>query len=217
MCRNARLGVYPTWRLDTDETASPGGAVHSYSRDFPYTPHIYGFLALLAYGIYWLASLAPLPAVLHIGPLISLTIFGILLIIFDRWAWKLFCYIPGIEIVNLGGTYLGTLRPKGKENYDVTFTIRQRWSRLSIHIDSNGAPSDSFSAAITKDRLRADEIELVYNYTVENHRDGRGVVTLPRHHGAAMLKVLDNGERLEGEYYTEQQRNSWGKISITRT
>ncbi|MES1200716.1 MAG: hypothetical protein ABUS57_04625 [Pseudomonadota bacterium] len=175
-------------------------------------------LALIALGIHWGVGRLGLPPAFPLQAVSAFSIFGAIEFLFDLYLWRLLCALPFLHLIDVGGDYQGTLLTSGGgQPYNVTAEIRQRWSRMLVHFDSSGVWSTSFSAALPKGRRKHDRFELIYNYVVQTQRDDAGNVVVEGHHGTAMLQVSADGKTLSGQYYTEQDRNSWGKITLTRS
>lgn len=189
--------------------------MHSYSVHSNHSAYIHVALAAAAVGLYWLITFLPLPPFAAVGPVTAFSLFAILEFVFDRWGWRVLGRIPGLGVDDFSGTYVGTLCAGDGTEHKATYKIKQTWSRIEIDFESEGATSKSFSAAVIKDRLQNGQVELVYNYYVHGRRTGPAV--LAAHYGTAMLKLVRGGQRLEGDYFTEQDRNSFGSVQMVRT
>jgi len=189
--------------------------MHSYGRDYRYSPYIHVGLAALAYGLYLLILQGFGSGIaVHIGPIGTLSIFGLLEFLFSRWGWRLLCLIPGVHIYTFGGTYQGNITAGDGTSFPVTLTIKQNWSQISVDFLSGNATSRSFSASVVKDRLAKGNVELIYNYFAPGTHEGEERVGA--HHGTTMLKRSSKGRKLSGEYYTERKRDSFGRIELRR-
>ena len=188
--------------------------MHSYGRDFRHTSYIHLALALITYLIYEALGRLPLPADVPFHPFITLTIFGALELVFNRWAWRLLCLVKPLHIHDFGGTYSGQIRAEKDTSFPVTITIKQNWSDIEIDFESGEATSKSFSASITKDRLARGQVEIVYNYYAQGTHEGDERVGA--HYGTAMLVRQARGKKLEGQYYTEGIRERFGRIAVER-
>src|SRR5688572_25584690 len=133
-----------------------GGLVHSYSRDFNHTAFVHVAIFAIAVLVYWLV-ISWLPTGIQLSPLTALTIFGLLEIVFEFWAWRFLRFLP-FHVVDPTGDYDGTLAAGGSDQYRVRCTIKQTWSRIEIFFDSSGVTSRSFSAALVKDRLQTGQL-----------------------------------------------------------
>jgi hypothetical protein len=171
-------------------------------------------LAGLAIGLYLLLGRFIPPTFPHFGPFALLTVFGFLELVFDRWVWRILCFIPGLHVYNFAGTYEGNIWGEGERQFQATIIVKQTWSRIEIDFISGAASSKSFSASVIKDRLANGLVELIYNYFAPGTHQGEERVGA--HYGTAMLRRVDCGKKLEGEYYTEQRRDSYGYIKVSR-
>lgn len=200
--------------------------MHSYARDFPHIAKIHIGLAALSVGLYFLLVWAvhfakghfPALAVIadiKVSPLVTLTIFGGLEFVFDRWAWRLLCQIPVLGVFDLSGQYVGKIvAGKSKAEHEASIKIRQTWSKIEVCFDSGAAQANSFSASIVRDRFRKEQVELIYNYFARGGQAENGERF--DHYGTAVLERHEQGAVLKGDYYTEQDRDSFGKIMMQR-
>lgn len=200
--------------------------MHSYGRDFSHIGKVHFVLAVAAVSIYfvvaWAVRLAQgsfptlaLLADINISPFVTLTIFGLLEFVFDRWAWRLLCAVPAFNVFDFSGKYSGTILASSKAEHKASITIKQTWSRIEVCFDSGNAQANSFSASIIRDRIRQGRVELVYNYFARGGKAETGERF--DHYGTAVLSREAKGARLQGDYYTEQDRDSFGTIAMDRS
>lgn len=171
-------------------------------------------LAIVSLCIYGGLSQLPIPFI-DITPLVTMTIFGVVVFLFEHSAWRVLCFIKPLHVDNFSGNYVGVVHAGDGSAYEATYRIKQTWSRISISFASGGASSKSFAAAIIKSRLSEDEVELIYNYFTQAKREA-GAIVLPAHYGTAMLKLDANGTQMVGDYFTEQDRNTSGAVTVSR-
>ena len=164
--------------------------------------------------LYEALKVLPLPPSVTIQPLFAFTIFGIVELLFNQWGWRLLSYFPPLHIYNFGGTYEGRIRAGDGNDYPAILTIKQTWSQIELYFESGEAKSKSFSASITQDRLAKGHVEIIYNYFAPGTHKGEERVGA--HYGTTMFKRLDKGARLEGDYFTEQKRDTFGQITLRR-
>lgn len=172
-------------------------------------------LAGLAIGLYLALGHFIRPTLPHLGPFAPLTVFGALEVAFDRWGWRVLCLVPGLHVYSFAGTYEGHIRSADQNQFPAVITIKQTWSKIEIDFVSGDAVSKSFSASVIKDRLANGWVEIVYNYFAPGTHKGNGRVGA--HYGTAMLRRSERGQKLEGDYYTEQRRDSFGCIEVRRS
>lgn len=199
--------------------------MHSYGRDFSHIGKVHLVLAAAAVGIYfavaWAVRLAQggfpslaLLADINISPFVTLTIFGLLEYVFDRWAWRCLCSVPAFNVFDFSGKYSGTILASSKAEHPASITIKQTWSKIEVCFDSGSAQANSFSASIVRDRIRQGQVELIYNYFARGGKAENGGRF--DHYGTAVLAREADGARLQGDYYTEQDRDSFGTITMAR-
>lgn len=188
--------------------------MHSYSTNFNHSAQIYVLLAFLSLCIYGGLSQLPIPFI-HITPLVTMTIFGVAVFLFEHSAWRVLCFIKPLHVDNFSGVYSGVVHAGDGSTYKATYRIKQTWSRISISFESGGASSKSFAAATIKSRLSEDEVELIYSYFTQAKKEA-GLTVLPAHYGTAMLKLDADGTQMIGDYFTEQDRNTSGAVTVSR-
>jgi hypothetical protein len=191
--------------------------LHSYGTEFKFTPHLHIGLAVLSYGLYEIVTLLPLPQAVAVHPFFALTIFGFVELLFTQWGWRLLCYVPALGLHYFGGTYEGPIRSGDGSEFPAKLTIKQTWSKIELYFESGQASSKSISASIIPDRLQKGSIEVAYNYYAPGVRDVTGAERVGAHYGTAMLRRLESGALLDGEYFTEQKRHSNGRMCLRRT
>lgn len=169
----------------------------------------------MAYGLYLVVGFLPFAREMHIGPIATLTILGGLEFLFDRWGWRILCRIPSLNVHSFNGTYAGTLHAGDGRQHDAELTVKQTWSKIEIDFKSGKATSKSYSASIVEDRLASGQVELVYNYYAHGVHDGGA--RMGAHYGTTRLKLLAKGKELEGDYYTEQARDTAGRVFLSST
>lgn len=143
----------------------------------------------------------------------------VLLLIWDRWAWKLQVAqsIPGVSR-DLSGTWKARLesfwvdpttgRPPAPKT--VYVVIRQTSLTASVTLISDESKSKSSLARVVKEN---GSWLLHYVYTNEPRLEVRG--RSPIHHGSAVLSVTGSpARRLEGGYWTD--RDSKGQLTLTK-
>lgn len=132
-----------------------------------------------------------------------------------RYAWRLalFRRLRLVAVPNLGGQWSGYLHSSHSEFSDqqpITVQIAQRWSELSVILDTQTSHSWSTSAILrTED---SSEAELTYTYINEPKAAADGA--MHTHRGTATLRLVN--DELIGEYYTGRDRGAFGEIVIRR-
>lgn len=188
--------------------------MHFYSKEFKGTKYIHVLLAVISAAIsYFVNSHLDHLDLRIVGAISFFSVFALLELLFEKYAWRLLTYFPSLGIIDFSGVWKGSLQLGINETqYPAEINIRQTWSRILISFEGDDASGRSFSAAVNIDRLGEGEIELVYNYYA------RSKLTKPRnhfdHYGTAMLRMNGSDKRISGEYFTEKSRNSFGTMSL---
>ena len=135
--------------------------------------------------------------------------------LFDRHLWRSgFLRKLGLLIVpDLNGTWRGEVNSSyGSEGStaSVSAKIMQRWTKLSIALETAHSRSRSFSASFRTENVPRPEIFYMYI----NEPKGRAPETMQMHRGTVSLELT--GESLEGDYYTGRGRREIGTLKLTR-
>jgi hypothetical protein len=144
-------------------------------------------------------------------PLSTVTgILVILLLIFDKWLWKLSILHPWfVSIPDVSGTWNGKIISSWKdektgnpiEPIDAFLVIYQTYSSINIRMITKESKSDLLSGNIVQNQAGPDKIAGIYN----NIPDLLVRDKSPIHYGGLLLEI-HTGERtvLEGEYWTDR-------------
>ena len=144
--------------------------------------------------------------------------FGLVLAFYNVFLWKTwpFRVLPWFYIPNLSGKWVVKIESSYRglnSSIEGTAVVRQTAFRMCISLQTPNSSSYSTSASL----LRTDRFsthELVYHY--QNSPKPGVPKTMAMHHGTTWLQVSDDGECLEGEYYTGRGRQNYGTIVFTR-
>ena len=125
--------------------------------------------------------------------------------IFDRYFWRvpLLRKLNLIQVSDLNGKWDGIIKSsygKGGSAHPVSVFILQRWSKISIRLETEHSRSHSVMASLKTGDL--PQPELTYLYVNEPKAMSQG--TMNMHRGTAILVL--NGAAIEGEYYTGRGR-----------
>ena len=141
---------------------------------------------------------------------------GLLYTVFDLWLWRqpLLRRLSLVRIPNLAGSWAG----EGASSFDehaemrqVTLSIRQTWTHISIVLNASQSRSVSIVAALA---MAAPEgPELTYTYRSEPTPDA--VESMEMHNGTATLRLVAE-DSLGGEYYSGRGRGTQGALSLRR-
>ncbi|WP_425499085.1 hypothetical protein [Natronosalvus amylolyticus] len=197
--------------------------MHSYSIDGS-RPKISGFIMLAAIVIanlvnYLLSIIdGRVPFTVESVSASVFLSFSILLWVFNNYLWKWpitrrFSGVPNIE-----GQWVGPLdssynSSNGNGPMRPTFTIHQKWSEIEVDGDFSKSISESTSASFVTDKGRPQLIFTYRNYPRDSSSNRRS------HEGTNTLRYMTDSsgnELLQGEYYTDQERNNHGTMELRR-
>ena len=134
--------------------------------------------------------------------------------IFDRWVWRLSLLgkLSLINIPNLDGEWIGTVKSSYDREaaYPVSVIIRQRWSKITVRLDTENSRSHSVAATFRTVDLPFPELSYLYI----NEPKATAQETMNVHRGTVVLEF--RGTVLEGDYYTGRGRMTTGTMSLTR-
>lgn len=146
--------------------------------------------------------------------------YGLFHLVFETWLWRMpFLSSVGlVRVPNLNGKWIGYVSSSFDEHaskHDATLEIRQRWTGMSICLQTGRSRSRSLLATITTENPTAGS--LTYEYINEPKADA--VATMNIHRGLARfdLSTLEDGWVLEGEYYSGRGRQSFGTVRFERS
>lgn len=171
----------------------------------------------LGWGINWIFGL------LHItfpwwaeSPSI-LSVFGILLWLFDNhfWKGKLFRKMKSIYIPNINGNWDATLISSfsTEDAHLASLTIKQSATRISLSLETKNSISISQSAIMRNSGTPTD-YELIYTY--ENTPKATADKSLQTHQGVTRLQIANDNNAMTGEYFSGRGRQNYGRIEIRR-
>ena len=135
--------------------------------------------------------------------------------VFDHYLWRLEA-LKKLRIVrapNLNGKWEGTVKSSYNQyacGFPVTVAILQRWSKISISLETNLSRSRSITASLRTVDVKA--VELTYQYL--NEPKPHAPASMEIHRGTAFLQTTDFG--LEGTYYSGRGRREIGSIELRR-
>ena len=191
--------------------------MHPYTTDRSWLGEICVFITTIA--LVGLASLAATAVAEEPQWWMTVISFGVPFVsvqwVAKRYAWRfaLFRRLRLVAVPNLGGQWSGYLCSSYSgfsDQQPITVQIVQRWSELSIILDTQTSHSWSTSAILRTAGL--PEAELTYTYINEPKAATDGA--MHAHRGTATLRV--EGDKLIGEYYTGRDRGAFGEIVIRR-
>lgn len=200
--------------------------MHTYSINSPERWRILFFIAVVSIGLgngldfilnqYWElgAEYLSIPS--------AFAIYVGLYALFDKYLWKfkLFSKLGIIETPNFSGTWTGKAQSTldaFESTYNFTLTVHQTWAKISIILEGDTRVSKSTMAAIEKTNPSFSKIEwgfLSKSKPMSYQDEGMfyGVTRLD-------LKTDESNKinnEIEGDYYTDRSRETYGKIVLLR-
>lgn len=148
----------------------------------------------------------------------AVTISVIINILFDKLLWKckVFKRIHNIPNLNGGwsGKYISSYTNDIGENVKgmTEINIKQTWSKIKI--ESYGDKSESHSIIAGLLFNGTNGIELRYEYF--NKSNKHVIKTMNKHYGLNALTYNETLDKLQGEYYTDKDRCTYGTIEVIR-
>jgi len=199
---------------------------HPYSTTSPERRYIPFFIAGAAIGVAFLVS--HVMDAYHIKlpwwaslPIDTMALYGLFYGLFDKyiWKWSVLRRLFIVRVPNLSATWHGEVRPADTPGVssglrittEITITIRQSWTTITIGGRTRLSNSHSLSASL----LTGDECSLSYEYV--NEPSAAASATMHSHHGVARLSLGKEGTILEGEYYSGRDRQNLGTIRVSRS
>ena len=135
--------------------------------------------------------------------------------VFDHYAWRagLFGKLGLVRTPDLSGGWVGTVESsyrEGDATHEISVSIVQRWSQMSITAETEHSQSHSIAASLRDDAGPYPELTYMY---VNEPKPG-AVGTMNMHRGTAVLKLRE--QVLEGDYYSGRGRQEIGAIRLHR-
>ncbi|WP_346846360.1 hypothetical protein [uncultured Clostridium sp.] len=202
--------------------------MHNYSIDTKEHIYVNFYLALLSVVIVYIAKdllkqVTFLPISISISST-SLTLFGVLYALFDKycWKWKILRFTFKVKTPILSGAWEGEYKSSYGLNDDGTgeptegnikITIEQTWSKISIKSDSvNSSKSCSQVAGVFVKHNKG----IVLKYEYENDPEESFVKSMNKHSGFECLVFDEANEEMNGSYYTDKYRRTYGSKKYKR-
>lgn len=214
--------------------------MHTYSTDNEKRPRVYGYIAL---GAYFAASIVGavlslfssiLPVLAGIGVSWGVA-FALLLNGYDKFLWKTWPAqrLGWTQVPDLNGRWEGyietsyegdideiTLHQENDPNAEIqkltaSLDIKQTYRKINVHLLTENSSSDSDGATILTEDGKWPNLSYQYDNTPSTNSED----SMYRHYGTADLvlqETPDGTEVLEGPYYTDPDRESYGKMYFER-
>lgn len=143
-------------------------------------------------------------------------VFAVIYELFNANIWRLALLrkLGLIRVPDLGGKWKGTLftsHDENKKRYDVSVTIEQNWTEMSMCLKTDQSESYTITSSILV--KQPNGVTLIYHYFDEPKNIA--VESMHSHRGTGVLKLLEDNI-LEGEYYTGRDRLTHGTIHLEK-
>jgi hypothetical protein len=171
----------------------------------------------VALGLRSLVARLGYAAEVNVSILSSFGIYGMLHLVFDRyaWRWRVVRLLGGSTVPDLEGRWKGTLKSSHSgltREHEVELEIVQTWSKINILLESQTSRSESQMAVIKTSAPTRHEV--VWEYVARSKNAGQGDSFL--HFGVTRLAVHSPTAKAEGSYYTEQKRDTYGTVQFAK-
>ena len=144
-----------------------------------------------------------------------LFIYGLLFVLFDKWAWKYFRKIGLVRTPNLNGEWNGYLKSSFTEHSSeikATLRIFQTWTKIKILLSTDHSISHSESVSVIVNT--PEGAYLGYQYI--NEPKSNAVKTMSIHRGTTRLLFKERANTLIGEFYSGRDRLNFGSLDFKR-
>jgi len=193
--------------------------MHPYSIDTQERRNIFLLLAvisiILAWGFYNVLNRYHIVLPWWVESPSVLFFYGLLFVIFDRWAWKVFKKIGLVNTPDLGGEWKGHLKTSfdnHSSEMKATLKIFQAWTRIKILLTTEHSVSHSETASIVIDAPEGKYL----SYQYINEPKSNAVKTMSIHRGTARLLFNEKENTLIGEYYSGRDRQNFGSLNFKK-
>lgn len=119
------------------------------------------------------------------------------------------------KVPNLIGEWHAEMRSsydEFKTLYVADAVITQTWTSISITLNRDSSHSHSISASLTVNATAKATLSYLY----VNQPKPESVDTMSIHYGTAVVQLNEDGNVLEGSYYTGRGRSTFGSLILTR-
>ena len=143
--------------------------------------------------------------------------YGLFYIIFDKYLWQVsILHRAGlVKVPDLNGAWKGCILSSldhHEAEKDATIKIRQSWTQISIDLKTHNSRSRSLTATV----LTEDQNGIVISYEYLNEPRYSAKTTMHIHQGACRFTLSSDRQKLEGEYYTGRDRQTYGILSFKK-
>lgn len=138
-------------------------------------------------------------------------VFALTWYVFNKHTWK---HLPGTP-QDISGTWCGHGTSSFKDNsenerFELVVQIRQTWRNISIRTIMQNSESNSVAGAMRTDTLS----QITYIY--ENAPDPFASDSMNKHQGVAHLRITPEADKLEGNYFNDEHRNTHGELKLEK-
>jgi hypothetical protein len=139
--------------------------------------------------------------------------YGIVYVLYDLKAWRWFRVLHGVP--DLSGRYEVVLRTSHDGHtaeHPATLTIRQRWSKMVVRLETAQSTSVSNGGYLVE--APGEGCRLMYLY--HNTPKPSAVGSMQQHDGTTELRFAEDGMTGRGSYYSGKGRSHHGELALTR-
>jgi len=153
---------------------------------------------------------------LILWPVTGAAVFGVVFLLFDRIAWRVYGVAPLIGVPNIGGEW--SVQGKSfdtagqpKSDWQACMIITQHYEKIHIHLKTTQSASQSITAAIIPEGNAG--YRLIYSYR-NDVKPGEG--DMQSHIGHCSLLFCKNLDEASGDYFTSGGRQSIGTMELKK-
>lgn len=173
-------------------------------------------LTLLVALVRWLGLGTPVATAAWQGFTFALSVSTLAFGFFARWTWKSPWFAKWLKRPIVHGLWRGTLRTNFRASdgralpeLEIGFVIRQTYLTLSIESYTKGQEGESKVEALIQN-AKTEATRVCYIFELRRQYQGENKLTT----GAGELKLLDEGRRLKGHYWTNSPTQGDLELSL---
>lgn len=130
--------------------------------------------------------------------------------LFDECFWKKKPILNHLNVYDLNGKWKGYTETEKYGKKDFNVTIEQTWTKIDMRLKTNQSTSDLISFSFNKTK---GPHNIYYIYKSEVEQDQKEIST---HYGTCLLDIDEDEDMLNGFYFTDGQRKTYGTICLKR-
>lgn len=134
-----------------------------------------------------------------------------LFLLFDRFLWKQKCIRKLIKYPNINGHYEGTICSDNYQEIETNVEIIQTWTKIIMILKTETAESETKALMFYNENSKNFKMSYIYYNKVKNNEG----IDMHSHGGTGLLTIYK--DKLEGEYYTDRERKTYGKIVLYKS